>query len=259
MAKTKKCPDCAESVLADARKCRFCGYEFSLHSVQKAKASDEATAGGCGLLLLIGFIIFVVTQCGSGNGSSDSNSNDTNVQAAAKPSEAYAARLKREVDSLRKNPRLTDIPTDKTGLLMAAVVIGARIKLYQEAPPKLTREDEKLRAEFRRLEAAYQRDAFPKLRRAQAKVMDELLWEHNVDAAAVGGRNETLRFTGGIFASNRGVKVAQEAIGDTVEILRFKRVMYEWYRGSEYQYYDFKPVPDGELAEFIGNRWVRIE
>jgi hypothetical protein len=25
----KKCPDCAEMVLADARKCRFCGHEFT--------------------------------------------------------------------------------------------------------------------------------------------------------------------------------------------------------------------------------------
>jgi hypothetical protein len=24
----KKCPDCAELVLIDARKCRFCGYQF---------------------------------------------------------------------------------------------------------------------------------------------------------------------------------------------------------------------------------------
>jgi len=25
----KKCPDCAEMVLADAKKCRFCGHDFS--------------------------------------------------------------------------------------------------------------------------------------------------------------------------------------------------------------------------------------
>jgi hypothetical protein len=27
-AHVKKCPECAESVLSDARKCRFCGYIF---------------------------------------------------------------------------------------------------------------------------------------------------------------------------------------------------------------------------------------
>src|SRR5258708_7290805 len=28
-AAQKKCPDCAEMVLAEAKKCRFCGHEFS--------------------------------------------------------------------------------------------------------------------------------------------------------------------------------------------------------------------------------------
>jgi hypothetical protein len=28
MSESKQCPDCAEQVLAEARKCRFCGYRF---------------------------------------------------------------------------------------------------------------------------------------------------------------------------------------------------------------------------------------
>ena len=37
MAKTKKCPQCAETVMADAKICRFCG--FILPEIQKAKHS----------------------------------------------------------------------------------------------------------------------------------------------------------------------------------------------------------------------------
>jgi hypothetical protein len=38
---TKACPDCAESVLANARKCRFCGYRFDGEpAVARANEAD---------------------------------------------------------------------------------------------------------------------------------------------------------------------------------------------------------------------------
>jgi hypothetical protein len=47
----KKCPDCAEMVLVEARKCRFCGFEFR---------SDDTTSGRLGYYLggaLLAFLL----------------------------------------------------------------------------------------------------------------------------------------------------------------------------------------------------------
>jgi Uncharacterised protein family UPF0547 len=44
----KQCPDCAESVLAAARKCRFCGYRFDAAS--SSPQVDRPASGLLGLL-----------------------------------------------------------------------------------------------------------------------------------------------------------------------------------------------------------------
>ena len=264
MDELKRCPDCAEQVRKEARKCRFCGYLFEVESPQPAKpASNRSTKNdGCllggillGAILLVGYCSSSSDTSTSGATKSERAAGETATSKAVDP---YHVRLQREVDSLKKKPRLIDIPTTKDEVLMALVLIGGRVKIYQDAPAKLTPQDDKVRTEFRRLQSAYQVDAFPKLRKAQAEVLDRLLWEQDVRVKAIGDRSRTLRFTGAIFASNKGIKVAQENMGDTIDMLRFKQVRYEWYSGSEYQYYSYKPLEDGKLADFVYNRWVAI-
>jgi rubredoxin len=40
----KKCPDCAEDVSAEARKCRFCGFEFLPEEAQPDE--EQQSKGG---------------------------------------------------------------------------------------------------------------------------------------------------------------------------------------------------------------------
>lgn len=265
MDEWKRCPDCAEQIRQEARKCRYCGYEFAVSAQRPAsrvQTSADKQNQGCGLAVILVGIILLIGWCGSKNNTPPVSTSTNAVEnvASTRAADPYSVRLQREVDDLQKNPTLTSLPTTKDEMLMALVLIGGRIKIYQDAPSNLTKQDEKVRAEFRRLQAAYQRNAFPKLRKAQAEILDKLLWEQDVRVNAVGDGNRILKFTGAIFASNRGVKVAQENMGETVEMLRFKEVRYEWYSGSEYQYYRYKPVGDAVLADFTdANRWVPIQ
>jgi hypothetical protein len=88
--------------------------------------------------------------------------------------------------------------------------------------------------------------------------MDQILWEHDVDAAAIGERSAGLRLTAGMFAANRAIAQTQSSILETLTLLRFKRSTYEWYRGSATTYYDLETLDDAVLAVPGANGWVRV-
>ena len=90
-----------------------------------------------------------------------------------------------------------------------------------------------------------QRAEFPKYRADFAINIDELLWENDIDAKALGKSNDILELTGGLFATNRGKKQIQESLYESLLRLRFKKVIYKWYKGqNDFSYYKVDSDPD---------------
>jgi Uncharacterised protein family UPF0547 len=69
---TKKCPDCAETVLADAKVCRHCGYRFSalqrLVERDRKKRPTSCCGCSCGSAVLVALLAFVAISLWSGLG-----------------------------------------------------------------------------------------------------------------------------------------------------------------------------------------------
>ena len=77
---------------------------------------------------------------------------------------------------------------------------------------------------------------------------DAAMWESNIEVDAEGRAASVVRFTGGVFASNKVVADAQESISDQVQRLRFKKVKYLWIpSASECQLYTIESKADGYL------------
>lgn len=106
-----------------------------------------------------------------------------------------------------------------------------------------------VRAEFRMALSRKQAALFPAMRGAYAKHLAQTLWENDVEVIASGSGNKRIRFIAGMFAANRNIATAQQAAGSMLRDLRFTRSQYEWYRGSEYTYYDLEPEADAHVPD----------
>jgi hypothetical protein len=109
-----------------------------------------------------------------------------------------------------------------------------------------------------RLASRAQADAFPRLRKLQGEFYDKKLWENDIDVSVSGPRNTTIRFVGGLFAANSNIKAFAETANDTIRALRFARVEFQWYRGSDVTYYTYTPLKDTTLATIEGNDWEQV-
>jgi len=260
----KTCPRCAEVIKKAAAVCKHCGHEFSATELDDQRLKDKGnTAMGC---IALGVIILgAFAMCSRGGSTADNavaSANSTSAASTATPSpeqahDQYVAQLKREIASLEGHPAIPeDQLASKEGITIQTALIGVWDKLYIDgADIDLSPDEKAMRAKFKRLLSAEQARRFPKLRAAQAKIFDAAMWEANVDVAAVGSAHDDLRLTGAIFAANTNVKQGFESLQETLHMLRFKRATFEWYRGSDNQYYKLDTPKDTDVAALTDAGW----
>jgi hypothetical protein len=89
---------------------------------------------------------------------------------------------------------------------------------------------------------------FPAIRKAYGSITNKSLWEQDIEVKVSGAGNSTLMLTGALFAANKNIKDTQGILQETLELLRFKKVQYEWYSGaSEFDYYNLETKKDNEI------------
>lgn len=111
---------------------------------------------------------------------------------------------------------------------------------------------------LRRALIAKQTTVFPALRRGYGTVVGRAMWEQDVEVIVQGGGGRTIRFIAGMFAANRNIASAQSTALPHIQKLRFGRSQYEWYRGSQYQYYSLETPSDGAVGYWQGGGFVEV-
>ncbi|SKC16712.1 hypothetical protein [Dyadobacter psychrophilus] len=87
---------------------------------------------------------------------------------------------------------------------------------------------------------------FPELRTAYVESKKEVLGTQQITIALSGPKNDTLVFTGSIFASEKRKDAFLDNIKPIVQDLRFKKVVYKW-SDKDSSEYKVRAKPDAEI------------
>lgn len=100
--------------------------------------------------------------------------------------------------------------------------------------------------QLRKLLEKKQKEIFPRLRKEYARIIDNKMWEHDIDVTSTG---TSITFIGGIFAANKNKSEFHSTVQDVLSLLRFKRANYKWYKyDDEYTYYSIPSPADTDLV-----------
>lgn len=91
-------------------------------------------------------------------------------------------------------------------------------------------------------EMAKEKETFslPVLRKKYTELKAAAVWRDNMYIRVAGKKSDLITYTSHKFADNAKVEDFHNRALVALGLLKFKQARYEWYKGSEYVYYDIK-------------------
>ena len=159
--------------------------------------------------------------------------------------EWYAAQIdSARIDSVKLSNFKTDTLDIESMELLEILAFAKTCKFHYANPTKEVFENEHLESLYscnRKQCTRIFNSCCIRLRKRYAIVLDNIMWEDNVDVEVTGKKADVLWLTGGMLAANKNKKIVQETISELVRLLEFKRVCYKWYKyDDEYTYWDIE-------------------
>lgn len=148
--------------------------------------------------------------------------------------------IRQSIAEIRENLK-SDIKNEIsfTGIKFVTIFL-AKLEDFSKKIQDYDDSNETLRKEL----VKFQTKNFPKARKEYFKNAKEQLWEKNIDVK-LSGKNIT--FIGYMFTNNKVIEDTYEEIIDELTKLRFKRVSFQWYDGSETTYWNIESKNDAEI------------
>lgn len=159
-------------------------------------------------------------------------------------------RINREIKSIEEGKDYSGFRGSIRSLQMELILFAEWGRMVKEGMASDNEEDQKAAEELKRKASQVQAKEFPKLRAEYIKIVDEKMWENDIDVVGSGAKKEIITLIGAIYAANKNKKSTQEDIQNMLNQFRFKQSRYKWFDGDDkWTYWDIKSPKDTEVVD----------
>ncbi|MDN5214962.1 hypothetical protein QQ020_22975 [Fulvivirgaceae bacterium BMA12] len=159
--------------------------------------------------------------------------------------------LEREIASIDHGVDFSTYRGSVQSLQIELVLFGSWADIITKSENSKDLEIQSLAKQLRLKVMRLQIREFPKLRNEYVKVVNQKMWENDIDVYASGTGNRYINFSGGIFAANKNKKDFHVQLHEVLTMFRFSQARYRWYKEADkYTYWTIYEGKDSDLITF---------